>query len=191
MPAEIYQGLNSREQRSKIVKAPITHGSVAFWANALAVVVLVFGVVAIRDSLVRLNLLSGDLWLERFVRTLDQAHPIGWTIFGGVLTALIGVNFVWLSLRVPRAATMRLGETSPVFIRPSQVARISSHVAVRVDGVLAAKAVASRRLVVVTLHTTGGENISAEVARAVTEELSILNPTPKIKIKTNGGERSA
>ena len=157
-------------------------GRVAWWSIALAVLVVVLGVLVLREALVAAGRVDGEPWVAPAVDTLDGVVPSVLVSVVGVLVALLGLWLVVVALG--RRVRTRLGVTSSTgtTLGIADAARLAASAADEVDRVLSARASATRRSVTVTVTTLEGDDVSDAVRAAVTERLSPLAQPLSIKV---------
>ncbi|MEJ5914685.1 DUF6286 domain-containing protein [Pseudokineococcus sp. 1T1Z-3] len=162
-------------------------GQVPLVGILLALLVLALGVVLVRDALVTLGALGGQPWFAQLVDVVAGTTPATWMVAVGVALALLGIALVAVAFRRRTRTEVRLRARTAVTTEPRDLARLSSSVARDVDGVLGARTSASRRSVVVRISTTGDAGTSDAVKNAVTQRLSVLERTPTVRVRVEGG----
>jgi hypothetical protein len=164
-------------------------GPVPVLALVLALLLLALAVVLVRDALVGLGTLGGSPWLPAAVEALVGVTPSAVVVVVGVVVALVGL---WLLLQGFHRRTrteVSVRSQTGVFTGTSDVARLASGAARGVDGVLSASSSAGRSSVTVKVVATG--DVQAEVQEAVSRRLSVLDPTPRVRVRaTSDGSSS-
>lgn len=164
-------------------------GAVPVLGVLLALCVLALAAVLVRDGLVLLGAFGGTPWTDTAVGAVSGTAPATWLAPAGVAVALLGLYLVVASLGRRTRKEVRLRRAPAVTITPRDVARLASAVARDVDGVATARSTASRRAVDVTLSTTGEPTVGDAVKDAVTRRLSVLDPSPRVRVRVLGGDR--
>lgn len=170
-------------------KTPVGSGRVALAGMLVALLLLALALVLGRDALVAAGAVSGEPWLDAAAEWGDELQPPGWVLVASIGLLLLGAWLLWAALW-PRAKTMLvLRAGTGVFFRPRDVARIAKNTALDGDGVTDASVRASRRRVDIQLVTTGGGSTADQVRDAVGERLQVLEPAPRVRVrtKTSGG----
>lgn len=162
-------------------------GVVPVLGVVLSLCLLGLAVVLVRDALVLLGPLGGAPWLQTVVEVLRGTAPSTWMLPAGVALALLGLWLLTRAFARRRRSEVRLRSRTAVALRPRDVARLSSAAAREVDGVLRARTSASRRSVTVAVTTTGGESVTGEVQRAVTDRLAPLERSPSVRVRVEEG----
>ena len=149
-------------------------GRVAWWSIALAVLVVVVGVLVVREALIAAGTIDGEPWIAPALDRLDGVGPSAVVTVVGVLLALLGLWFVVIALgrrvRTRLAVTSSAGTTIGI----ADAARLAAAAADDVDRVLSARATATRRSVTVTVTTLEGDDVADAVRDAVTTRLAPL-----------------
>lgn len=139
---------------------------------AVLPVALVLGVAALgaafvagREFLIANNTISGAPWVRNTVDAIAGLHWESWMSGAAVAAAVVGLALIALALK-PRART-HTGVASPgvssptVWMRPTDLARISSDNAHSVPGVVSARTTVTKRAVTVKVHRTSTSNPAA------------------------------
>ena len=169
--------------------APATRaGRVAWWSIALAVLLLVLGVLVLREALVAAGRVQGDPWLAPVVDSADGVAPSTAVTVAGVVLALLGLWLVAIALG--RRVRTRLDVTSSTgtTIGIGDAARLAASAADEVDRVLSARASATRRSVTVTITNLEGDDVTEAVRAAVTERLAPLAQPLSVKVVSRAGD---
>ncbi|WP_421735392.1 DUF6286 domain-containing protein [Cellulomonas sp.] len=167
-------------------------GRVAWWSIALAAVLVVLGVLVVREALVAAGRVDGEPWIAPVVDSADGVVPSTLVTAVGVVVALLGLWLVVVALG--RRVRTRLDVTSSTgaTIGVRDAARLAASAADEVDRVLSARASATRRSVTVTVSTLEGDDVSDAVRAAVTERLAPLAQPLSVKVvgRTTAGLHS-
>lgn len=166
-------------------KAPLGFGTVSLLGALLALGLLALAVIAVRDTLIQMGVVHGTRTLRWLAQQLDGTRPALWMLVGGIIAIVVGLFLVGAALKPRPSKALRLRATTGVFLQPGGVARIASRAAQDVDGVLSAKASASRRKVEVRARVTSDPAIDERITAAVTRRLSALDPAPTVRVKTD------
>ncbi|WP_456844808.1 DUF6286 domain-containing protein [Cellulomonas sp. P5_C6] len=157
-------------------------GRVGWWSIALAVLLVVLGVLVVRDALVAAVTVDGEPWIAPVVDRADGVGPSTLVTVVGVVLALLGLWLVVIALgrrvRTRLAVTSSAGTTIGI----GDAARLAASAADEVDRVLSARASATRRSVTVTVTTLEGDDVTDAVRAAVTERLAPLVRPLSVKV---------
>jgi len=170
-------------------KAPVGSGAISVVGLVLALLLTAAGLVAIRDALVRSGLLAGQLWTEQTLRALDGLSAAGWMVPVGAALILLGLWLLLTVLRPRRRTAISVTSSTGVFLRLRDVAWLAERAAEQVDGVLVARARATRRAVTVRVRSTGSSAVTEGVRSAVSGRLSALDQIPTVKVHLEKGAR--
>ena len=163
-------------------KAPVGSGAISVVGLVLALLLTAAGLVAIRDALVRSGLLAGQPWTEQTLRALDGLSAAAWMVPVGAALILLGLWLLLTVLRPRRRTAISVTSSTGVFLRLRDVARLAERAAEQVDGVLVARARATRRAVTVRVRSTGSSEAAEGVHSAVSGRLSALENSPTVKV---------
>ncbi len=172
-------------------RTPVGSGTISVVGIVLALLLTALGVVAVRDALVSGQVLDGTPWLAGAIAALDGLVPAGWAVPVGLVLLILGVWMLVVAVRPRPRTSIAVQSQTGVFVRPRDVQRLAVTAAQHVDGVLTAKATASRRKVTVTATTTGDDGTGDRVRAAVNDRLTPLAAPPMVEVKTvvEGGDR--
>lgn len=157
-------------------------GLVPVLAAVLALALLALAVVLVRDALVALGAVGGEPWLPAAVGSLDGTAPSAAVVAVGAVAALLGLWLLAQALRRRTRRSVAVASQTGVFTGTRDVARLASGAARQVDGVVDARSTATRRSVDVRVGATGV--VEDLVTAAVTERLSVLDPAPRVRVRT-------
>ncbi|MEO7234790.1 MAG: DUF6286 domain-containing protein [Lapillicoccus sp.] len=166
-------------------KPPVRPGAVSLLGLLLAVLTTALGLVAVRDALAWAGVVAGEPWLRRVGTAVNGQQASPWLVPVAVVVLLVGLWLLVVALRPRPRPAIRLQAQTGVYLRTSDVARLSRGAAESVGGVLGAGSRASRRSVDVTVTTTGDDATHAAVQDAVTRRLSALESPPKVTVTTH------
>lgn len=170
--------------------APTAAPPVTAWAIILGVLLAALGLLLLRDAAVVAGLLQGTPVSTKVVDRLKSVTPQPWYLPAGILVALLGLWLVVAALRPRPRRDLAVGDGSLVWLTPSATASIARAAASVVDGVVEARASATRRTVRVLARTTGPD-VGPVVTAAVEEALRGLASMPRVRVTTRPmGERS-
>lgn len=158
-------------------------GAIGVVGVVLAVLTVALGVALVRDALVAAGALSGSTWYSKAVDALDGLKPTTGVLVGGIVLALVGLWLVVVSLRRRRRKTLQLRSAAGVGLRPKALARLAKVAASDVDGVLEARAGASRSAVDVEILTTGDRHTALRVHEVVVARFAPLTRPPRVNVK--------
>ncbi|MEJ5943813.1 DUF6286 domain-containing protein [Pseudokineococcus basanitobsidens] len=172
-------------------KAKTGTGPVPVIAIVLAVLLLALAALLVRDGLVALGWVGGTPWLPVPVQGLDGTAPSALVVVVGVVAALVGLWLVVQAFHRRSRKTVAVESACGLFVTTRDVARLSTGAARDVDGVMDASSSAGRRSVTVQVTTTGDAAVAEAVRAAVTDRLSVLDPTPKVRVRTTSNGSSS
>ncbi|MDR3663149.1 MAG: DUF6286 domain-containing protein [Mycobacterium sp.] len=167
-------------------RTPVAAATARYIAVVLALVLLIVGVVALREAGVVLGWVAGTPWIGTAVTTLDGLRSQWWMVPAGVGALVVGAWLVVLAIRPRRKTVVAVDAAGSVWMRPRDVARLASYAASTVPGVEVLNSAATRRKVTLYVGLTGAESdIAAKgaIAAAVGSATEILIPTPRIAVR--------
>lgn len=163
----------------------------ALWGMAWALLFAVLALVAIREALLHWGLFGGRPDLPRLLALLDGRRFEPWMAVAGVILVLLGLLLLVAVLRRRPRRAYRLDARTGVYLRFPEAARIAEFTAAEVPGVLTARARPGRRLLQVTIATTGACSTEEEVRQSLTARLAALVHPPAVRVKAiPAGRRS-
>ncbi|GEK22028.1 DUF6286 domain-containing protein [Cellulomonas xylanilytica] len=157
-------------------------GRVAWWSIALAVLLVVVGVLVLREALVAAGQVDGSPWVAPAVDRLDGLVPSAVVTAVGVVVALLGLWLVVVALGRRVRTRLDVRSSTGTTLGTGDAARLAASAADDVDRVLSARASATRRAVTVTVSTLEGDDVTAAVRAAVTERLEPLVQPLSVKV---------
>jgi hypothetical protein len=157
-------------------------GRVGFVGPVMAVLLTAIGVVLLHDAIAESDSKPGRTWITAIIDGLDGLTAEWWMIPAGLAVALIGVWLIVTALRPRSRKTLAVTSATGIFLRTADIARLASAAADDVDGVLSARAVASRRRITVTVESDRNQ-VADPVRDAVNERLSALQTPPPVNVR--------
>jgi hypothetical protein len=155
------------------------------WAVVLALLLLAAGALLLRDAAVVEGLLDGTPFTTTLVDKLRSVRPQAYYVPAGVILALLGLWLVVSALRPRPRRDLAVGDTALVWLTPSAVASIARSTTSGVDGVVDARATATRRSVRVLARTTSADpELRRRISAAVEQSLQGLATTPTVCVTT-------
>jgi hypothetical protein len=172
-------------------KPPVAAPAAGYVGTLIAVLLLGLGVVALRDSAVSAGWLDGREWTKNAIGWLDGLTFAWWMIPAGVLAVVVGLWWVYAALRPRRRTAVAIDAHSSIWIAPADLARLASHAAESVPGVLDARSSATLNRITVTAHTTSDGDATAvesTITDAVRQATTLLGEPVKIRVRTRTGD---
>lgn len=162
----------------------------------LALVAIGIGAVLIQDALSHTGVVNRS-WLVFAVTSATGTGPRLWMVPVGVVLALVGLWLIFVGVK-PRRRTgigIQADSNTPIWLRPTDVARLAADTARRTPGVRDASASATSRAVRVKVSSTSTSppgSIGEQVGAAVTDRFAVLVSQPRVSVQahTEGGDRS-
>lgn len=173
-------------------RPPVAAPAAGYLGTLLALLVLAAGVVALREVAVLAGWLHSQLWIGVAIDWIDGLTFQQWMYPLGVVTALIGIGFVYAALRPRRHTAIPVEAETSVWMQPGDVARIASRISETVPGVLNAHATAGLHKINVKTETTAESDdaeIKTVVANAVRDKTNFLSPNVKVAVRNRVGGR--
>lgn len=175
----------------KIVPPTATPGAV--WTTSLfALALIALGAIAIRDICVDQKWITGSQWIAAASRWIAKLAWQGWFWAVAVALIVVGLLFVWTSIR-PRTKTHIAldgagtvdGYSPSTWTRKVDVARRASAVARQGKGVTKADSTVKRRKVITRITSSDESPASADAVRdAITAAIAPVLPKHTVKVKT-------
>ncbi|RAV34439.1 DUF6286 domain-containing protein [Corynebacterium heidelbergense] len=155
----------------------------------LGLLLLALTAVLIRDILVHEQVITGGQWLPDAFTWLGALTFVTWMFAAAIACGLVALLVLWFVFK-PRAKThLPLAAGTEAWVRPTDVARMSTASARRINGVLRAHSKASRKKVKV--HAVVGvldDGLQQRITDAVERRLSVLADPPAVQVRvTNEG----
>lgn len=182
---------NSRKPAPAQAPVPKRPAAIGWVGMALALLLTVLGVFALFDGAARAGWVEdAEAVLTPFLTGPAEVVPRPGAAVVAVLVGLFGLWLVVTALRPGRSAGIRLGGGAGIWMGHRDLERLAASTAERCDGVLSARAHASRKRITVHVETTTPE-VEKSAAASVRERLSALS-APRVDVRTNPRfERSA
>lgn len=166
-------------------KQPVGTGQAAWIGQLVALVLIVVGVVGIREAALAVGWTSGSSWVESLARRADHGYGrSGWLVPIGIVAVVLGVWLVVVAVRPRPKKTLALASGTGVFLTRRGIQNLVHRCADDVDGVTAVQVDASRRRVVVRVTATDPGSVGPAVTAAVTQRLQALTNPPTVAVKT-------
>lgn len=165
-------------------------GAIGVIGPILAVLLIAFGLLLLRDALVAAGAFGGNQWLPAATTGLREFSPAWWLIPAGIVVALIGLWLIVTALRPRSRRTLPLTSRTGVFLHTRDIARLASGAAHDVDGVLDVSSAATRRKVSVSVRATSAPGVRDAVTAAVTQRLSALQSPPRVAVRVHTPDHS-
>lgn len=148
----------------------------------VALLFLALGVAGIYDALVDGGVVDARRLVEPLLEWLDGLEPQDWMVPAGIVVALAGLALVLAALWPRPRRSLPVTARTGVFATRGAVEELTVDSAAAHGGVLDANARARSRAVAVRVVTDGEPETPAEVRQSVTERLSRLSGTPKVRV---------
>lgn len=155
------------------------------WLTVLvgAVLCALAGVIA-RDLGVRYGAeRPGDSWVADALRWFSGLPVNAWTVAAGIAVAALGVVVAVAALR-PRPRThVRFASGTSIWLRPVDIARISTYTTIQETGATNVRSQATRTRLQVRAQDNGqGEAMATRLRQALTERFAGLRRPPRIDV---------
>ncbi len=167
------------------IKPPPGAGRLGSTGLVLGALLVVIGVIGVRDGLVSAKVMAGPTFIENGIKHLDGAQPQWWWVAVGVVAALLGLGLLALALLPRPASGVDLGAATGVSLNYRGVRRIAARAAEDVDGVLSVRASGKRRLLLVLTATERDDRIATDAKAAVEEALSAAPRPPRVRVRVH------
>lgn len=171
-------------------RAPVAAPAAGYVGTLVALLTLAVGVIALRDSTVSAGWLGGRSWITAAIEWIDGLTFTWWMIPAGIASIIVGVWWVYAALRPRRRTAIAVAAQTSVWIAPADLARVASHAAATVPGVLDARSSATLRKIKVTVQITAdstGNEIKNAVTQAVRDSGGFLTAPHKVAVRTRTG----
>ena len=185
------------ERRPALGPAPVPRRSpgAGYLGIVLAVLVLALGALALYEGIVQAGWTDGDTPVLTEVLegpAVVGPHPL--TAAVGVVLALLGLWMLWTALRPSGQSGFSLGGASGTWMTYGDLERIAVGTAEDCDGVLSARAHASRGRLAVRARTTT-DDVRDTIRSTLEERLSGMSKRPDVVVRVertfdrSGGSR--
>ncbi|WP_127784422.1 DUF6286 domain-containing protein [Rhodococcus sp. X156] len=167
-------------------RTPVAAPGAASVGIFLAGVVIVIGLVGIREAVLGSDALDGESWVAELGDWVDGLTPQTWMVPVGVVAILVGLWWLYLALKPRRRTELKITSDGGLWMRPRDVSRIAAATADDVAGTTTARATTGRRRVTVTITAARKEAdaLRESVAEAVSTRLQALDRRPSVKVRT-------
>ena len=179
----------------KAAKAPVGVGSAPLVAQLLALVLVVLGVVLVREALVLAGAVAGSAWTTSIIDSVDGTRltdPL--VLVAGIVLAVVGLLLLPVGLlRRPRRSVALEAQTG-VYLRTKDLAKVAKSAVEGADAVTDVAVEASRRALKVRASTVAGKDRNDEIARDVRERLAssleAVEHTPRARVSVRNEDLS-
>lgn len=179
----------------KAAKAPVGVGSAPLVAQLLALVLVVLGVVLVREALVLAGAVAGSAWTTSIIDSVDGTRltdPL--VLVAGIVLAVVGLLLLPVGLlRRPRRSVALEAQTG-VYLRTKDLAKVAKSAVEGADAVTDVSVEASRRALKVRASTVAGKDRNDEIARDVRERLAssleAVEHTPRARVSVRNEDLS-
>lgn len=167
-----------------LAPAPVPRRSpgAGYLGIVLAVLLVALGIFALYEGIVHAGWADGPTVLTETLEGPAIVSPQVLTAVVGVVIAILGLWMLWTALRPSRQSGFSLGGATGTWMTYQDLERIAVGTAEDCDGVLAARARASRRRLDVRARTTTGD-VRDTVRAAVQERLSAMATPPQVVVQ--------
>ncbi|KAE8765469.1 DUF6286 domain-containing protein [Georgenia thermotolerans] len=165
---------------------PTRSGPIGVVGPVLAVLLILAGLVVLRDALVGYRVVRGPAWIPLGIGAADGLAPGTAFLVGGIVAALIGLWLLYVAMRRRVRSRAVVRARTGIYLAPGDIARLASAAAEDVGGVITASSKARTRTVRTTVRTTGGAGIDQAVLDAVHQRLDVLDPAPRVTVVARG-----
>ena len=169
-------------------KTPLGAGAITGIGVFLSAALVALGIVGIHDGSVGAGWAQGGSWVLAVTERLNGLRPAVWVLPLGLVLVLTGLWLLLVAVRPRPRRAIALTASTGVYLRPRDVAALSSNAAQDVDGVTSASATASTRKVVVSVRTTTSDGMHDLVSQAVARRLSAISQPPTIRVVVTAEE---
>jgi hypothetical protein len=162
-------------------------GRLRILASLLSILIIVAGVVLVRDAAVALGFADGRMWVVEGLEWMDGAtRGADWLWPAIVLGALLGLWFLIWALTAPQQNLIAVPGRQGLYVRTSGVEKLAESAADDVPGVDESSAQASTSRVTVRTRTTGSARTKADVTDTVRGALGPLADRYSVRVLTKG-----
>ena len=165
-------------------KQPVGSGRVAWIGQFFAVVLIVVGVIGLREAVLAAGWTSGSSWVDTVARRASSGFGHStWLLPIGILGVLVGIALVVSGLRPRPKKTLALASETGVFLTRRGIQNFVHRCADDVDGVTSVRVEASRRRVVLRVTATDPDSVRPAVEAAVDQGLRALARPPAVVVR--------
>jgi len=166
-------------------KQPVGTGQIAWIGQFFAILLIMVGVIGVREAVLAARWTSGSSWFDSVARRASSGFgQSAWLLSIGIVAVFIGIALVVSALRPRPKRTLALASETGVFLTRRGIQNYVHRCADDVDGVTAVRVDASRRRVVVRVTATDPESVGPAVDAAVSQALLALTIPPAVVIRT-------
>jgi len=170
-------------------RTPRGSGSAPAAAFVVALLLLLLGIIAVRDFLVEMGWVSGTPWIEGALSHAGILEPEPWMVPIFVVLIMLGTLLALLALRPrPRKAMRMVGDTG-VYVRYADLEKLLTKSAEDTDGVESADVSVKSGKIAVRAQTTAGQGEVGTIEHALSQSLepviSALADRPNLTVKAN------
>lgn len=173
-------------------RQPVAAPAATGVAVVLAVVLIGVGVVAVRDVLVSVGVITGAPWIVSVLNRLDGLTAQGWMLPAGVAVTVLGVLLVFTAVKPRRRSHLPLS-ASDTWITARDITRLTQSSVQALTGVAAATVGGSERrklkLAVIALAGYDSSAVQAAAHAAATEVVAELARPPRVRVRIKELER--
>jgi len=161
---------------------PKASPAVRTWAVILGLLLIAAGIVGVRETWLVGSGSDAQSWVQPVLDLIATKDLQTWMIWAGVGSIVVGLIFVIAALKTRRSTHLQLAsDTASMWMRPVDIARVSSATARRVPGVASAQTSADSKTTKVTVHgDTDDAELQDRVETAVTQCLAPLQDPPQV-----------
>lgn len=161
---------------------PKASPAVRTWAAILGLLLIAAGIVGVRETWLVGSGSDAQSWVQPVLDLIATKDLQTWMIWAGVGAIVVGLIFVIAALKTRRTTHLQLAsDTASMWMRPVDIARVSSATARRVPGVASAQTSADSKTAKVTAHgDTDDAELQGRVETAVTQCLAPLQNPPQV-----------
>lgn len=177
----------SSQQPLPAAQRPIAAGLLSVLGVTWSLLLLVLGVICIRDALLEFGAVTGSSWIAGVANSLDGTFATRWMYVIGALCCLIGLFLLAAAIKPRPRRGIEVEAETGVLISKSAVERLAASAAGDVDGVDTVSASASRGRVSVNaavLSATNADEVRSDITKAVEERLGPLRRKPQVRVRT-------
>ncbi|WP_018023281.1 DUF6286 domain-containing protein [Corynebacterium ulceribovis] len=162
-------------------------GALAVAATVVPVIIAII-VIAVRDILVRADLVNGDQWIPIIFGWLADAPWQWWVVPAGLAVIAIGIGLMVVASLPRRRTHIRLSPAEhDLWTRPVDFCRMCSATAEMVPGIMGVHSTFYGRRVIINARGGGAsvEELRSRVEKAVTPLVDVLEDTPELKVNVS------
>ncbi|MBJ8339493.1 MULTISPECIES: DUF6286 domain-containing protein [Antrihabitans] len=172
-------------------REPLARPLAAPFAIIVSGLLIAISVVAGREFFIERDVVDEAPWIRNSFEWLSRITWEGWMLPASIAAVVVGIGLLFVAAK-PRARThFRTAGPLPMWLRPTDVARLSTSAATHVDGVRRAQTTVGRRTAKVEIVTDGRDpaTITGAVQTAVTKSFTELAEAPKVLVAIDNSQR--